>query len=66
MAQKNCWEFRNCGSKNKCPAYPNNGRDCWHVTNTLCWGEVQGNAEEKRDNCLFKCGFPEKVAKNEV
>ena len=66
MGMTNCWEFMKCGCEGQCPAHPGNGRDCWRVSNTLCWGEVQGSPEEKHDNCLFKCGFPEKIAKNEV
>ena len=33
-----CWEFKNCGSdvRDKCPAYPENGLDCWKVTGTMC------------------------------
>jgi methyl-accepting chemotaxis protein len=62
----NCWQFMKCGNEQQCPAYPDNGRDCWHVTGTLCGGEVQGTAEEKRETCLFRCEFPEKVAKKEL
>jgi hypothetical protein len=66
MGEGNCWEFMNCTVKDQCPAHPAQGRDCWHVAQTLCWGEVQGTAEEKRETCLFKCGFPEKVARGDV
>lgn len=34
----NCWEFMN-GPKDKyegCPAYPDNGYDCWKVPFTKC------------------------------
>jgi len=64
MAVKNCWEEQNCGDvRNQCPAYPDHGQDCWRVAGTLCRGKLQGTPEEKREFCLFDCGFPEKVAK---
>ncbi len=61
MAGMNCWEYINCGSQQKCPAFPDNGRECWSVTGTLCRGEVQGTAEEKRRDCITLCKFLEGV-----
>ncbi len=57
----NCWDYLNCSHKESCPAFPHAGRDCWHVSGTLCWGEKQGDANEKRETCLFSCKFPEKT-----
>ncbi len=34
----NCWEYKICDIENrdKCPAYPDRGLDCWKVTGTRC------------------------------
>ncbi len=61
----NCWEVKKCGripgghkaaEYGVCPAYPNNGKDCWNVAGTFCGGKVQGTAAEKRGGCLT-CNF---------
>lgn len=61
----NCWEFKRCGREaggakavefGICPAYPDHGRDCAHLTGTLCGSEVQGSFAQKQANCL-KCDF---------
>ncbi len=33
-----CWQYKNCNRevRNNCPAYPDNGKDCWKVTGTDC------------------------------
>ncbi len=51
-----CWEIKNCpeGRRNGCPAYPDNGSDCWMVTGTRCGGEEQGTYQDKMGNCR-KC-----------
>ena len=56
MSEKNYWDVKNCpaATRDKFPAYPNHGRDCWHVMDT-----------KKKDSCLFECSFPEKVARGE-
>ncbi len=56
MTGKNCWEVKNCPptTRDKCPAFPNHGRDCWHVMDT-----------KKKETCLFECRFPEQVARGE-
>ncbi len=41
------------------PAYPDHGRDCWAVDGTLCRGEKQGSAEQKRQDCITLCKFME-------
>ncbi len=60
-----CWETKKCGRTpgghkvaeyGVCPAYPNNGKDCWNVAGTFCGGKVQGTAAEKRGGCLI-CNF---------
>lgn len=30
-----CWEIRQCGSKERCPAYPHYGRPYWLITGKL-------------------------------
>ena len=61
----NCWEFMKCGREKGgvnavqlgvCPAYPNHGTHCAHVTGTLCGGQVQGTFAIKLVSCL-KCDF---------
>ena len=51
-----CWEVKNCPNerRNNCPAYPDNGGDCWMVTGTQCGGSEQGTYREKMANCR-KC-----------
>lgn len=53
-----CWEFRACGVKEKCPAYPNHGNRCARVAGTLCNGKVQGKFASKLADCM-KCPFYE-------
>ena len=54
----NCWEFQKCKQelKDKCPAHPNNGKDCWKVTGTLCNGIQQGTKEKKIHQCSI-CNY---------
>jgi len=68
MGDKNCWEAQNCdlALRNKCPAHPDHGRECWRIAGTFCRGKQQGTPEEKKEFCLFDCGFPEKVARGEA
>lgn len=61
MGTTQCWEFMNCKDKEKCPAYPDHGRDCWEVPGTLCRGEVQRDAAKKRQDCITLCKFIEGV-----
>lgn len=51
-----CWQVKNCPTqrRNKCPAYPEQGDQCWMVTATLCGGQEQGSYREKMENCR-KC-----------
>jgi len=48
-----CWEVKNCPTdrRNSCPAFPNDGQECWAVTGTLCGGKEQGTYQEKMANC---------------
>lgn len=47
---QNCWDFWNCTEeeKQKCPAFPSHGRECWEVLSSI------GGANEKSwDDVLF-------------
>lgn len=57
MDRKKCWDSLQCGQQNSCPAYPDNGRNCFAVTATLCRGEEQGSYEDKIAKCRDTCGF---------
>ncbi|MEW6348250.1 MAG: two-CW domain-containing protein [Thermodesulfobacteriota bacterium] len=61
MSETQCWEFTNCKSKEKCPAYPDKGRECWEVPGTLCRGQTQGGPEEKKRDCITLCKFMEGI-----
>jgi len=52
----NCWDYKRCGCRDSCPAYPSNGRRCALVIGTLCNDEKQNNFNDKLYHCL-KCDF---------
>jgi hypothetical protein len=61
----NCWEFKKCGREQGginskelgvCPAYPDFGKQCARVADTLCDGEVQGTFAINFITCL-ECGL---------
>ena len=64
--KEQCWDFLKCPTdrKEKCPAYPNQGRICFSVTGTLCRGEVQGSYQAKKPECLAKCAFYKEVGQH--
>lgn len=45
-----CWRVKDCSEVN-CPAYQSSEEKCWMIPGTICEGEVQGTAAEKRANC---------------
>ena len=51
-----CWDYKACGNKERCPAYPSNGRKCALVLGTLCHGERQDGFSDKVNHCI-SCGF---------
>lgn len=53
MRRSYCWRFMNCPPERQvqCPAFPNNGRNCWDVDYTWCDGQMQGKASEKTEKC---------------
>jgi hypothetical protein len=61
MDLSQCWEFHKCGRETECPAYPNQGRNCFAVTATLCRGEQQGSYEQKIVRCRTQCQFYKEV-----
>lgn len=61
MAQTKCWEYMKCVSRDKCPAFPDHGRDCWEISGTLCKGEKPLTKVEKRHDCVTLCKFMEGV-----
>lgn len=66
MQRKNCWDVLACGRQGVCPAYPDNGRNCFAVTSTLCGGEEQGSYQEKINKCRRACGFYESMMGGEL
>jgi hypothetical protein len=64
----NCWDFENCPSevREKCPAYPDKGKECWKVTGTKCaHGKYEkASLSEKIIYCRNECAFYKKYLKN--
>ena len=56
----NCWEYKNCPPEihELCPAFPNNGHECWKIPGTKCeGGAVQFlDMRDKAEYC-FECDF---------
>lgn len=56
----NCWEYKNCPEEvlQNCPAYPENGSDCWLVTGVQCDdGKIEFASLEEQIVYCGKCGF---------
>ena len=56
----NCWEFKKCGKRlcRTCPAYPDNGLECWKVTGTKCdSGKLTMASIEQKLMFCVKCSF---------
>ena len=53
MQRSHCWSFMDCPNERQmqCPAFPNNGRNCWDVDYTWCDGQMQGKAADKIEKC---------------
>jgi len=58
----NCWEFINCGREKGgfaeeelgvCPAYPDNGKNCYNVVGTFCANNDPNNKLKDCLNCPF-------------
>lgn len=45
-----CWRVKDCNEVN-CPGYQSSEEKCWMIPGTICKGEVQGTAAEKRATC---------------
>ncbi len=52
-----CWEYLDCRATDDCPAYHDHGFDCFVVTGTLCWGEIQGDFDQKISDCRGMCRY---------
>ena len=59
-----CWEFLNCYEVNNCPYYQAylQGKNCWDVPNTTCFGETQDTPKKKQSTCC-KCEYYNFVSK---
>ncbi len=64
-----CWDYMKCGREKggdkegeygTCPAYPDQGDDCWEVVGTFCKGEIQGSIAQKIDSCS-KCQWYKRI-----
>ncbi|MHA2232038.1 MAG: two-CW domain-containing protein [Candidatus Hodarchaeales archaeon] len=62
MSSLNCWDFKNCGKTDSCPAATfvkadgfaggqNGGRACVYITGTYCSGTIQGTFKDKERGC---------------
>ena len=61
----NCWEFIKCPKKTyeNCPAYPENGYDCWKVPFTRCThGKYLASTILKKTINCQECDFYRKNA----
>ena len=51
-----CWDFKKCPPETytACPAYPDNGEECWNIPGTLCEdGKLRYlDVREKIEHCL--------------
>ena len=61
MDGMNCWEYIKCKNKEKCPAYPDQGRECWTVRGTRNPPGQKRTPEEKKRDCVTLCKFMEGV-----
>jgi len=54
MQRSYCWSIMDCPPERQvqCPAFPNNGRNCWDIDYTWCDGQMQGKASEKTKKCM--------------
>ncbi len=55
-----CWEYKACVDKIRlaCPAYPDNGLECWKVTGTMCDnGKISMATVIEKISFCRKCDF---------
>lgn len=59
VLESHCWDIISCPPERQvqCPAFPNNGRNCWEIDHTLCNGRMQGDATEKAETCSSCVAF---------
>lgn len=56
----NCWEFKNCMNETfqTCPAYPENGLDCWMVIGVKCdSGKIEKATLDEQVGYCRKCDY---------
>ena len=52
---ENCWEFYNCQeAREKCPAYPTDGKKCWEVASSVGCILTKGAGMKF---CISKCDW---------
>ncbi|HLA28815.1 MAG TPA: PAS domain S-box protein [Syntrophales bacterium] len=53
LQRSDCWNVMDCPNERQiqCPAFPNEGRNCWDVDYTWCNGQMQGKALDKTKTC---------------
>lgn len=59
-----CWEIKRCVEE-KCPAFGDTLRPCWHISDTRCPSCVEGGYAKKIENCL-KCEVYERISGDEI
>ena len=54
VSKMTCWQYNNCPKEEyyNCPAYPDNGRDCWIVT-----GKKYNRGKNEASTFFEKLGF---------
>lgn len=66
-SDKRCWEVMKCSTEicKKCPASKTDEDRCWLIDHTWCGESEQGDAQEKRDQCM-QCKYYRKSMGLEV
>ncbi|MCK8823461.1 methyl-accepting chemotaxis protein [Fuchsiella alkaliacetigena] len=59
-----CWEVMDCDDE-ECPAYEVDNLRCWQIEETTCHGEVQGDLDDKIEECK-KCKTFQIASEDEV
>jgi hypothetical protein len=65
MTPQNCWEFHNCvdATRDKCPAFPNDGRKCWEVASTFDGSGCPKVKGVGMKYCVLSCAWFKKIFK---
>ncbi len=57
--KSSCWELFSC-SKVLCPAHGRDGKECWHIPQTLCSDQTEGDFYQKISTCIACSYFRER------